>query len=176
MTIQVSAAAGLLDIPTLQKLLQDLAGQFRYMMLASSEDRLFERFNLTQAQDLGVWPIGQVFGLTSELRWRPKRGQFAVCFVTEGATLPPELSERLSEEAVESDDSFLVRLWGEHTEDDVDAAGRPFWVEAQIPRLLAYPLAGAPPAAVALRVQRYLRADGTVAFIRLVDLEGWSHG
>jgi len=175
--VNVRAAADLMDGPALQALLKDLADQFNYMMLASTEDRLFEHFDLSQAQDLNIWPMGQAFGPKSELRWRPKGDRFAVCFVTEADALPSPLSEMREREELETHrEELKVRLWGEHTADDVDADGRPFWFEAQIPRLLSYPMADTAPPVVALRVVRYLRDDGTVAFVRFVKLEGWNRG
>jgi len=175
--VRVRAAADLINRPALQALLKDLADQFDYLMLASTEDRLFERFDLSRAQDLNTWPMGQAFGPKSELRWRPKDDRFAVCFVTEADALPSPLSEMREREELEADQEELqVRLWGEHTDDDVNADGQPFWFEAQIPRLLTYPVADTVPPVVALRVVRYLRDDGTVAFVRFVKLEGWSRG
>ena len=172
MSVTIHAAADLVDAATLQTLLQNLTGQFRYMILSSPQDRAFQRFNLLQAQDLQTWPDGQAFGPSSELRWRPKCGKFAVCFVTESDALPPSVAEMKEKETLDGKSEELeVRLWGEHTGDDVDPAGRPVWFEAQIPRLLAYPIEkDPPPAIVALRVRRYHRADETIAFVRFV---GW---
>jgi hypothetical protein len=175
--VQVRAVAGVLAGSALRALIEDLAGRFRYMILASSEDRLFEPFSLSRARDLDAWPMGQVFGPDGELCWRPKRGRFAVCFVAEGDTQPEPVAALEEKEELRVEwEELWVRLWGEHTADDVDADGRPFWFEAQVPRLLTYPIEDTAPPSVALRVVRYLRDDGAVAFVRFVELEGWNHG
>lgn len=170
MTVTVQAAADRVDTATLQTLLQQLARQFGYMILANTQDCIFENFSLPQARDLQRWPTGQAFGSISELRWRPKGDQFAVCFIIEKDALPEPVSNLAEREtlAVEVED-LKIRLWGEHREDDGDTADRPVWIEAQIPRLLTYPIAQ-PPTTVALKVRRYQQADKTVALVRFAEL------
>ena len=178
MTITVQAAADMLDASTLQGLIRELANRFDYMMLASTEERVFDRFDPSRAADVARWPVGQLFGSNGELRWRPKRDRFAACLITEEEALPNVASTLKEREILEAGEreELKIRLWGEHTEDDVDDEGRPFWMEAQLPRLLTYPISGTPPPVAALRAVRYLREDGTVAFARLVTLEGWNDG
>lgn len=173
----VQAAADYVDGPALQTLLKDLADCFQYMMLASTEERVFERFDVSRAQDWDTWPWGQAFGPGGELRWRPKGARFAVCFVMEGNALPSPVSEMGHKKQLEANKEVVrVPLWGEHTADDLDADGVPLWIEAQIPQLLAYPIADMAPPIVALRVVRYLLDDGTVALVRFVELEEWNDG
>lgn len=171
MTVTIRAAAGHVEAATLQALLKQLASQFQYMILASREDRIFQSFDLAQTSRLEAWPEGVVFGATGELRWRPKQGKFAVCFLVEDAALPPPVLALPEQETlVTHREELKIRLWGEHTSQDV-VDDQPVWFEAQIPRLLAYPLAQPPTHKnVAMKVYRYRRADQTVAFVRFVDL------
>lgn len=179
MTVTLQAAAGKVDAATLGAMLAQLAGAFRYMMLASAEDRLFGDFRLAQAQALPTWPEGRAFGPASELRWRARRGRFAVCFISEGEALPAPVRHLEARETHQGRcDELAVPLWGEHdpARDVID--GQRVWHEAQIPRLLTYPVGQAPSRKnVALKVRRYWRDDNVVAFIRFVEplLSGEAH-
>jgi hypothetical protein len=171
MKVTLHAAAGYVDAATLSTLLKETAGDFDYMMLDGAEDSLFHHFGLPQAQDLQTWPEGRAFGPLSELRWRSRRDEFAICYMTEADSLPApflELPDRLTHRG--RYDDLKITLWGDHSGADDIIDGRAVWHEAQIPRLLSYPLDPAPSRKnVALKVRRYWRDNQVVAFIRFIE-------
>jgi hypothetical protein len=146
---------------------------FHLMILANVDEIHFERFHTATLSDPSRWQEGHIFGPDAELRWRRRGEQYRVTLRTEspGATLAwphPPTSLLVSAEWTEQQ----LRLWGEHRPENVQD-GAPFWLETQVPRLLYYPLSGA-PVAVALAARLYTPLDGTSRFVRFLDLVPWS--
>lgn len=174
MTIVLRAAAGQLGAFALQALLEQVATAFQYMMLANVEERVFGRFNSAQVQDVAYWSEGVLFGPVAQLHWLAKGSHYRVSFLLEGQPLPAPMMALPHQECLTvTVEPLEIPLWGQHKPNDVDEAGQPFWLEAQVPRLLAYPVTGM-PGKIALQVRRYSRQDGSAAFVRFVAPMAWS--
>lgn len=166
------ATAGQVDSTALNTMVTQYDDHFSYMILSNSEEYHLRAFGLAEAQQVQQWTAGHLFGPALELRWRRKTGQFSVCLLSEAITLPADLPQRQT--VVVERQELLLRLWGEHTDNDLDKEGKPFWWEAQIPRLLYYPVTGQ-PRTVGLRVAAY-RHGGQLVFTRYLALEAWQNG
>lgn len=159
-----------LDLTTLQSA---LASHFALMILVNADEQMFRPFDLTEAADTGRWRDGRAFGPSIELRWRHKGDGYAVCLATEDDVPSGSLSRK--EEGQFQRTSLDIRLWGEYDAAYAAQTHADVWIEGQIPRLLDYPIGGA-PLQVALRVMQYWRSNGNLAFVRFAEIVDWNGG
>lgn len=114
--------------------------------------------------DPTVWEHGRVFDGCREARWTLKEeGQAETWLLTEAPDLAPTGAKRYDAGA-----PYEIYLWGRHLSklERTELVQRPekdqeAWVEARMPRLLTYPMAGTPEF-VAARALDYYRADRPV--------------
>lgn len=168
------ARGGYTEASVLQAMLERLGGEFAFMILANPMERCFRRFDQAEASDVGRWTTGHLFGASAELRWRRHRQGYAVCVTADKDVDASDLTEAEDPEPLTCE-SVLVRLWGERVADDPSVPENVVWTDGQVPATLVYPFDETLPAKVGLRLNRYCRADGSVAFVRFVGLEDWTH-
>ncbi|MGH8613423.1 MAG: hypothetical protein ACREYF_15760 [Gammaproteobacteria bacterium] len=97
--------------------------------------------------DLKVWPAGRLFGECGEYRWQClKGGHLHAVLLLEDSPLPADFEGRLDLENIGEDkkDDHLV-LWGEWIDPEKDRqsnrTGGPSFYANEIPEVLVYPLA-----------------------------------
>lgn len=177
----LSARGGFVAAPDMANLLTNATSAATHAILWNHEEKVLQAIS-GSAPDGERWHAGILFGQQFELRWRPKRDRVAVGLLREGdgladISLPEGMNASEQHELCRTDVCF--QLWGEHQRGDQTAAGDPLWHEAQIPRLLPYPVATEAnagwPANMALCVAHYETDQNDLLFTRFVAVEGWTH-